>query len=99
LQVIPTGIEHNAHMFYIKLRSFNERKSIMEYLESYGIQTAFHYIPLHSSKYCKDYYSFYGRDEYTTKESERLLRLPMYNDLHTNDVNYICSVINKYYYG
>ena len=97
LQIIPNELRHNAHMFYIKLKDINERQKMIEHLESYKIQSAFHYIPLHESKKCSKYNHFHGKDEFTTKESERLLRLPMHYDLEISDVKYICNKVKEFF--
>ena len=97
LQVIPNSVKHNGHMFYIKLKNIKQRQKMIDYLYKYGIQSVFHYIPLHESKKCKKYNVFNGLDKYTTKESERLLRLPMYYDLNVSDVQYICKKIGEFY--
>jgi dTDP-4-amino-4,6-dideoxygalactose transaminase len=97
LQVIPSELKHNAHMFYIKLKDIDERQRLIEHLKSYKIHSVFHYIPLHESKKCTQYNSFSGEDKYTTKESERLLRLPMYYDLEISDVKYICNKIKDFF--
>ncbi|MGO5050677.1 dTDP-4-amino-4,6-dideoxygalactose transaminase [Dysosmobacter sp. Sow4_B12] len=75
---IPTECEHNAHMFYVKLRDLEERTRFIAYLKECEVQSVFHYVPLHSAPAGLKYGRFAGEDEYTTKESERLVRLPMY---------------------
>ena len=97
LQIIPSDLKHNAHLFYIKLKDINERQKMTEHLKSHKIQSVFHYIPLHQSKNCKKYNYFCGEDKYTTKESERLLRLPMYYDLKISDVKYICDKVKDFF--
>jgi dTDP-4-amino-4,6-dideoxygalactose transaminase len=97
LQIIPNGVKHNGHMFYIKLKNIKQRQKMIDYLYKYGIQSVFHYIPLHESKKCKKYNEFNGMDKYTTKESERLLRLPIYYDLNVSDVQYICKKIKGFF--
>ena len=92
LPFIPSNCDHNAHMFYIKLKDLSERHRLISYLNKNNIQSVFHYIPLHSSEAGKIYGYFNGEDVYTTKESERLLRLPLYYSL-TNDQT--CTVIEK----
>lgn len=81
LPVIPSECVHNAHMFYIKLRDLDERTKLIAYLKQNEIGAVFHYIPLHSAPAGKTYGVFFGEDKYTTRESERLLRLPMYYGL------------------
>lgn len=97
LQLIPKEVKHNGHMFYIKLEDIDQRQKMINHLKSFGIQTVFHYIPLHESKNCKEYNIFNGKDEYTTRESERLLRLPLYYDLNISDIKYICEKIKQFF--
>ncbi len=97
LPVIPGECGHNAHMFYIKTKDLEERTELMSFLKSKYIETAFHYIPLHTSPAGERFGRFYGEDRYTTKESERLLRLPMYYGLSKNDLDYVVSTIHEYY--
>lgn len=97
LPFIPENIEHNAHMFYIKVRDLEERSNLMEYLKSKEIQTTFHYIPLHSAKAGKEYGEFVGEDKYTTKESERLLRLPLYYGIQEEEVQRVIDEIQTFY--
>ncbi|MBQ7654251.1 MAG: DegT/DnrJ/EryC1/StrS family aminotransferase, partial [Clostridia bacterium] len=78
IPVIPEGCEHNAHMFYIKCRDLEERTAFISYMKEHGIGCVFHYIPLHSAPAGLKYGRFDGEDVYTTAESERLVRLPMY---------------------
>lgn len=97
LPVVPNDIRHNAHMFYIKTKNLEERTQLMAYLKEREIQTAFHYIPLHSAEAGRKYACFDGVDEYTTKESERLLRLPMWYGLSTEYIDLICMKIQDFY--
>lgn len=96
LPFIPDGCEHNAHMFYIKCKDLEERTSLINFLKSNGIYTVFHYIPLHSSEAGVKYGRMNGADKYTTKESERLLRLPLYYNLQLGDVEYITDKIKEF---
>lgn len=97
LQHIPSDCKHNAHMFYIKTKDINERSLLIEYLRSKDIQAVYHYIPLHSSPAGLKYGRFNGFDNFTTKESERLLRLPMYYKLCQDDVISVCHAIKEFY--
>lgn len=97
LPVIPEDCVHNAHMFYIKTRDLEERQALIQALREQGILAVFHYIPLHSSPAGKKFGRFHGEDRYTTKESERLLRLPMYYSMTEENVNDVVSVIEKFY--
>lgn len=97
LPVIPKDCVHNAHMFYIKTRDLEERQALIQALREQGILAVFHYIPLHSSPAGRKFGRFQGEDRYTTKESERLLRLPMYYSLTEENVNDVVSVIEEFY--
>lgn len=97
LPVVPEGCVHNAHMFYIKAKDIEERTAFIEYLKENGIMSVFHYIPLHTAPAGLKFGRFHGEDVYTTKESERLARLPMYYGLTEDQVDQICSVIGKFY--
>ena len=97
LPVIPKDCVHNAHMFYIKTRDLEERQALIQTLREQGILAVFHYIPLHSSPAGRKFGRFHGEDRYTTKESERLLRLPMYYSLTEENVNDVVSVIEEFY--
>lgn len=99
LPTIPAECEHNAHMFYIKCKDMEERSALISYLKQNDISTAFHYIPLHSSPAGLKVSRFHGEDRYTTRESERLLRLPMYFDMKDEDVDKVIDKITKFYRG
>ena len=99
LPYIPKECEHNAHMFYIKVKDLEERTNLINYLKNNEIQTVFHYVPLHSSIAGLKYGRFNGEDKYTTKESDRLLRLPMYYGLKSSDIDKVCKYIKKFYYS
>ena len=95
----PAECVHNAHMFYIKLKDLDERTRLISYLRSKDIGAVFHYVPLHSAEAGLKYGRFHGEDKYTTKESERLLRLPLHYNLSLDEVNYICDSINGFFLG
>lgn len=97
LPVIPEHCKQNAHMFYIKVKNLTERTRLIEFLKDNGIQSVFHYIPLHNSPYGKKVGVFNGKDVHTTVESDRLLRLPMYYGLKSEEVDYIVSKIKEFY--
>ena len=98
LPYVPKECVHNAHMFYIKCKDFEERQGLIKYLTSNDILPASHYVPLHSSKAGLIYSEFRGEDKYTTKESERLLRLPMYYKLTNDDLDEVVMRIKEYYH-
>lgn len=97
LPVIPEECTHNAHMFYMKAKDLEERTALINHLKANDILAVFHYIPLHTAPAGIKYGRFNGEDRYTTKESERLLRLPMYYTLKEEEVDYICEKIKEFY--
>lgn len=97
LPYIPEECVHNAHMFYIKTRDLEERTNLIQYLKEAGIGAVFHYIPLHASPAGVRYGRFCGEDKYTTKESERLLRLPMYYGLDYEDQDKVIDKVIEFY--
>lgn len=97
LPFVPEECEHNAHMFYIKAKNLDERTQLISFLREKGIWAVFHYIPLHSAPAGEAYGRFYGEDRYTTKESEKLLRLPLYYKISTEDVAYIIEMVHEFY--
>lgn len=97
IPVIPEGCEHNAHMFYIKARDLKERTALIDFLKSKEVQAVFHYIPLHSSPAGMRLGRFCGEDRYTTKESERLLRLPLYYRLTEEEQKQVIGAVYEFY--
>lgn len=97
LPVIPKECIHNAHMFYIKTKDIGERKNLIDVLKHNGISAVFHYVPLHSAHAGKKFGRFNGEDKFTTKESERLLRLPMYYGLNEDDILKVSETIHGFY--
>ena len=97
MPVIPEGCVHNAHMFYIKTKDLDERTDFIAYMKENNILTVFHYVPLHSAPAGLKFGRFHGEDEYTTKESNRLVRLPMYFDLELEQVDEICNKVKEFY--
>lgn len=96
LQIIPDGCIHNAHMFYIKTKDLEERTRLINFLRTKGVNAVFHYIPLHRAPAGIKYGEFRGEDVYTTKESERLVRLPMYYGLGKN-VEVVVDMVHQFY--
>lgn len=97
LPYVPKECKHNAHMFYIKAKDIEERGRLIAWLKEKEINTVFHYVPLHSAPAGKRFGRFSGEDKYTTRESERLLRLPMYYGLQAEQIEYICDMICEFY--
>ncbi|WP_010262500.1 dTDP-4-amino-4,6-dideoxygalactose transaminase [Treponema primitia] len=96
---IPQECEHNTHIFYIKVKDIEERNKLIDYLNAASILSVFHYIPLHTSPAGKQFGRFQGIDRWTTKESERLLRLPMYYGMEEMDRETILNNIKAFFYG
>ena len=99
LPTIPVGCVHNAHMFYIKLKDLEARTDFIEALKKDGVNCVFHYIPLHSAPAGHKFGRFDGEDEYTTKESERLVRLPLYYNLTLEDREHVIDSVKQYFEG
>ena len=97
LPVVPEGCVHNAHMFYIKTADEHERQELINYLKERDILAVYHYVPLHSAPAGIKYGRFNGEDVYTTKESERLLRLPMYYGLTAEETAFVADQVKKFY--
>ena len=97
LPVVPEDCVHNAHMFYIKVKDLNERTELIGYLKQHEILAVFHYVPLHSAPAGKKYGIFHGEDKYTTRESERLLRLPMYYGIEKEKIEKVVQTIYEFY--
>ncbi len=97
LPYIPKECEHNGHMFFFKTADLEERSRLIAFLKEKGILAVFHYIPLHSAPAGQRFGRFHGEDVYTTKESERLLRLPMYYKLSLEEVDYISEQVKLFY--
>lgn len=97
LPVVPEECRHNAHMFYIKVKDLQERSALIAYLKERGINATFHYIPLHTSPAGKLLGRFCGEDVYTTRESERLIRLPMYYGLQEAEVKQVIQAVQSFW--
>jgi len=97
LPTIPEHCAHNAHMFYIKAKNLEERTKLLAFLKENGIFAVFHYVPLHSSPAGQKYGRFHGIDKFTTKESERLIRLPLFYGIKDEEIDYTISKIYEFY--
>lgn len=97
LPVITYGCKHNAHMFYLKCADLSERDALITYLKKHGVQATFHYVPLHSAPAGKKFGRFAGEDLFTTAESDRLVRLPMYYGLSGEDRNTVVNHVIDFY--
>lgn len=97
LPFIPEDCTHNAHMFYLKCKDLEERSALISYLKENDILAVFHYVPLHTAPAGLKYGRFHGEDKYTTKESERLVRLPLYYGLEPEKADYIIEKVKEFY--
>lgn len=97
LPTIPEGCIHNAHMYYLKCRNLDERTAFINHMKEKGIMCVFHYIPLHSSPAGLKYGRFSGIDEYTTSESDKLVRLPMYYGLKEENRNRVIEAVLEFF--
>ncbi|WP_431086526.1 dTDP-4-amino-4,6-dideoxygalactose transaminase [Paenibacillus sp. 8b26] len=97
LPTVPENVMHNAHMFYLKVSDLDERTKLITYLKSRSIHTVFHYVPLHSSQAGREYGQMNGEDNFTTKESERLIRLPLYFNISLDEIQSVINELNNFY--
>ncbi len=97
LPKVPDGCEHNAHMFYLKAADIEVRSAFISFMKENGIMCVFHYIPLHTAPAGRKFGRFHGEDRYTTRESERLVRLPMYYGLTLEQVDSICDKVLEFF--
>ena len=94
---VPADCVHNAHMYYIKLRDLAERTDFIRYMKANGVSCVFHYVPLHSSPAGYRFGRFHGEDRYTTSESDRLVRLPLYYGMTEEDLQTVIRLIKEYF--
>ena len=97
LPTIPDYAEHNAHMYYIKLKDLETRSDFLQFMRDREIGCVFHYVPLHSAPAGRKFGRFHGEDTYTTVESDRLVRLPMYYGITEEDKETVISSIKEYF--
>ncbi|MCI6331129.1 MAG: dTDP-4-amino-4,6-dideoxygalactose transaminase [Lachnospiraceae bacterium] len=95
--VIPDECTNNAHMFYIKVSDLETRTELISYLKENGIMAVFHYVPLHSAPAGRKFGRFNGEDRYTTKESERLMRLPLFYSITDEEVDFIIEIVKEFF--
>jgi dTDP-4-amino-4,6-dideoxygalactose transaminase len=96
LPAVPDDVQHNAHIFYIVCKSTDERNELIAYLSAQNIKAAFHYLSLHKSPYFSDKHD--GRQlPNADKFSDCLLRLPLFNDLNAEQVNYVAEKVVEFY--
>lgn len=96
-QQIPSFCKHNAHIFYIKLKDAQERFDLISFLKSKHVTASFHYSPLHSTEPGKIFGKFFGEDNYCTRESSRLLRMPLFFGIKPDEVSFVIDLIYSYF--
>ena len=94
---VPDYAVHNAHMYYLKVKDLKTRTALIQWLKEHGVHSVFHYIPLHSSPAGRKFGRFSGEDVYTTRESERLLRLPMYYSLTMEEAAQVAASVKGFW--
>lgn len=94
---IPSAVEHNAHMFYLKVENLSTRTALLEHLKDDGVFAVFHYIPLHSAPEGKKHGVFVGEDKFTTSESEKLIRLPIWYGMSDSEIEIVVSSIFSFF--
>lgn len=99
LPCVPENCKHNGHMFYLKSKDLVERSALLDFLKKEEIMAVFHYVPLHSAPAGKRFGIFYGDARYTTKESERLIRLPLYYGLKNEEIDAVIEAVKAFYGG
>jgi len=97
LPLVPDGCVHNAHMFYVKAKDLDERSKLIKYMNDRDVNCVFHYIPLHSAPAGLKFGMFVGEDKYTTKESERLMRLPMWYGIAEREIEHVVKTLRSFY--
>lgn len=97
LPFVPVHCEHNAHMFYLKVKSEDEMLKFIAFMKSKNISTPFHYVPLHSSPAGRKFSEFVGEDKYTTSESAKLVRLPLYYSLSDVEQDYVIGSVKEFF--
>ena len=97
LPKVPLECRHNGHMFYMKMKGLDERTRMIDHLKKNGICAVFHYVPLHSSPIGPRFSRFCGEDRFTTMESERLIRLPLYYNISSNDIDSVCKKVGSFF--
>lgn len=97
LPSMPEGCQHNAHMFYIKVADIEERTDLINFLKQKEIISVFHYVPLHSAPAGERFSRFSGEDNFTTQESEKIIRLPLWYGMEEHKVDAVSGAIESYF--
>ena len=97
LPIVPEGCIHNAHIFYLKCKDLEQRTAFIDFMKQHEILCVFHYVPLHSAPAGLNYGVFVGEDKYTTSESDRLVRLPLYYNMTKADLDKVIQSILEFF--
>ena len=97
LPFLPEATVHNAHIFFIKVKDVHQRSALIEFLRRNNIGSAFHYVPLHSTCAGQEFGRFFGEDVYTTKDSERLLRLPLWSGIKESAIDCVVKSVHEFF--
>ena len=97
VKYVPKECKHNAHMFYLKCRDYDTRQAFIKYMKDNDILCTFHYVPLHSAPAGIKFGRFNGKDEHTTADSDRLVRLPMYYNITEDDLRYVIEKTKQFF--
>lgn len=97
LPVVPQECIHNAHMFYLKCKDLETRQAYIKFMKENDILCVFHYVPLHSAPAGHKFGRFDGEDEYTTLESDKLVRLPMYYNITEKDQSKVIEKTKEFF--
>ena len=97
LPTVPEGCKHNAHMFYLKTKDIDTRQAYIRFMKKFDIGCVFHYVPLHSAPAGLKFGRFNGIDEYTTSDSDRLVRLPMYYNMAQEDIQEVIDKTREFF--
>ncbi len=97
LPTIPETCRHNAHMFYLKVADIDERSRLLAFLKEQGVMAVFHYVPLHTSVAGRRWGAFAGDDRFTSRESDRLIRLPLWYGIGEENLNFVVAAVGRYF--
>ncbi|WP_227370547.1 dTDP-4-amino-4,6-dideoxygalactose transaminase [Halomonas sp. M20] len=97
LPTIPEACRHNAHMFYLKVADIDERSRLLAFLKEQDVMAVFHYVPLHASVAGQRWGTFIGDDRYTSLESDRLIRLPLWYGIGEKELNCVVAAVMRYF--
>ncbi len=95
--ILPEATAHNAHMYFLKVRDLEERTALIDHLKQAGVMAVFHYVPLHSTPFGKTMGRFHGEERFTTEESERLVRLPIWYGMSAEEQDHVIQSLLAFF--